>query len=287
MPHLSKLDIQTSEVLDWMGVHLLHFAGSSCSQKTRIFLNLKGIEWQSHHVDLTKGENHTDWFMGVNPRGLVPVLVHDGDVVIESNDILVYLDETFPNPKLIPAAQSDVAKALLKAEDDLHLDLRALSMRYLFGPMSIRNEDQLKAYEAKGSGTVGGQRDAHKDVELRFFREMAANGGITDSQVKAAATRFHAAFAGFDAHLANHSFLLGDRLSVIDIAWYIYAVRLIHASYPLHRLHKHVGAWFDGLNAKPEFSKEVQMPPPMIAARDAMHAQQKRAGTTLELVAGL
>jgi hypothetical protein len=37
-------DIKTREVLDWKGVHLIHYMGSSCSQKVRIFLNLKGID---------------------------------------------------------------------------------------------------------------------------------------------------------------------------------------------------------------------------------------------------
>ena len=49
---LAEQDIKTTEVLDWQGVHLIHFSGSSCSQKTRIFLNLKGIDWISHPLDL-------------------------------------------------------------------------------------------------------------------------------------------------------------------------------------------------------------------------------------------
>ncbi len=87
MVQLVDSDIRTREVLAWKGVHVLHFMGSSCSQKLRIFLNLKGIEWESHLVDLFTGENFRAWFLGINPRGLVPVLVHDGMVHIESNDI--------------------------------------------------------------------------------------------------------------------------------------------------------------------------------------------------------
>ena len=48
MVQLVDSDIRTREVLDWKGVHVLHYMGSSCSQKLRIFLNLKGIPWQSH-----------------------------------------------------------------------------------------------------------------------------------------------------------------------------------------------------------------------------------------------
>ncbi|HEY5964613.1 MAG TPA: glutathione S-transferase N-terminal domain-containing protein, partial [Xanthobacteraceae bacterium] len=102
MVQLVDSDIKTREVHAWMGVHVLHFAGSSCSQKLRIFLNLKGIVWESHPVDLHSNENFKPWFLGINPRGLVPVLVHDGAVHIESNDIIAYLEQTFPSPKLIP-----------------------------------------------------------------------------------------------------------------------------------------------------------------------------------------
>ncbi len=287
MVKLSKEDIQTTEVFGWQGLHLLHFAGSSCSQKTRIFLNLKGIDWTSRHVDLTQGENLSPWFMGINPRGLVPVLVDDGDVIIESNDILVYLEEKFPEPKLIPAGQDEEARALLKAEDDLHLDLRAISMRYLFGPRAMRSEEQQAVYANTGSGTINGAEDTHKDVEARFFSDLAANDGITDAQIVEAASQFKSAFDAFDNRLGSHPCLLGEDISVIDIAWYIYAVRLINAGYPLRRLHKNVGAWFDKLDAKPEFHREVQMPPPLIAARDALHTEQQKQGASLEVVAGL
>ena len=124
MVQLVDSDIKTREVLGWKGVHVLHFAGSSCSQKLRIFLNLKGIPWESHPIDLPGNENFRPWFLGINPRGLVPVLVHDGVVHIESNDIIQYLEKTFPAPKLIPAGQENEVAALLKHEDDLHLVLR-------------------------------------------------------------------------------------------------------------------------------------------------------------------
>ena len=102
MVQLLDSDIQTREVLGWKGVHVLHFMGSSCSQKLRIFLNLKGIRWESHIVDLSTNENFKPWFLGINPRGLVPVLVHDGAVHIESNDIIQYLEKRFPRRSSFP-----------------------------------------------------------------------------------------------------------------------------------------------------------------------------------------
>ena len=113
MVQLVDSDIRTREVLGWQGAHVLHFIGSSCSQKLRVFLNLKKIQWQSHPIDLPSNENMQPWFLGINPRGLVPVLVHDGAVHIESNDIIQYLEERFPTPRLIPAGHENEVAALL------------------------------------------------------------------------------------------------------------------------------------------------------------------------------
>ena len=84
--------ITTEEVKSWQGLHLLHFQSSTCSQKVRILLREKGLEWTSHPIDLPRNEHVSEWFLGINSRGVVPVLVHDGEVHVESNDILAYLD---------------------------------------------------------------------------------------------------------------------------------------------------------------------------------------------------
>ena len=164
MPVLNEEDIKTREVLDWKGIHLLHFAGSACSQKTRIFLALKGIEWNSRPVNLSQHENYSEWFMGINPRGLVPILVDNGKVIIESNDILTYLEDKFHEPVLIPAASNQEARQLLEQEDKLHHDIRAISFRYAFPGISGRSEDLMEKYKSFGSGTVGGEPDRLDDV---------------------------------------------------------------------------------------------------------------------------
>ena len=67
MVKLANEDIKTRDVLDWEGLHVFHFPFSSCSQKLRIFLNLKGVKWKSHLVDLMGNENLTEHFLGINP----------------------------------------------------------------------------------------------------------------------------------------------------------------------------------------------------------------------------
>jgi glutathione S-transferase len=286
MVQLVDSDIKTREVLDWKGVHVLHYAGSSCSQKLRIFLNLKGIAWESHPVDLHGNENFRPWFLGVNPRGLVPVLVHDGAVHIESNDIIAHLESVFPTPKLIPAGFENEVAALLKHEDDLHLDLRTLSFRFVFArPGPPKPAEALKSYAGNGSGTVRGAKDRDKEVQIEFW-ERAAKEGFTDQAARASARKFRAEFDALDQRLAKQPYLLGGSLSVLDIAWFIYANRLMLAGYPIARLHPRVGAWFDKLAERPEFAKEVAMPPEAEDRIKATRRTHAEAGKSLAMVAG-
>jgi glutathione S-transferase len=286
MVQLLDSDITTREVLGWKGLHLLHYMGSSCSQKLRIFLNLKGLPWASHLVDLSANENLQPWFLGINPRGLVPVLVHDGAVHIESNDIIQYLEQRFPLPRLIPAGYENEVAALLKHEDDLHLDLRTLSFRFVFDPPGPpKPAAVLDSYAANGSGKVQGVPDREKEIQIEFWRR-AAEEGFPDERARASAQKFRREFDNLEDRLLQHPYLLGESLTVLDIAWFIYGHRLSLAGYPFERLHPRVNAFLKKLHARPEFSKEVTMPPEAEARLTTTRKAQREAGKTLERVAG-
>ena len=277
MVQLVDSDIKTREVLDWKGVHVLHFMGSSCSQKLRIFLNLKGIPWESHPIDLPTNENFRPWFLGINPRGLVPVLVHDGAVHIESNDIITYLEKTFPTPKLIPAGHENEVAALLKHEDDLHLDLRTLSFRFVFAPPGPpKPAEALKSYAANGSGTVQGAQGPRQGDPDRILGARR-QGRLHRRAARASAQKFRAEFDALDKQLARQPYLMGDALSVLDIAWLIYAHRLSLAGYPFERLHPNVFAWKERLSARPEFAKEIAL---VRGSQEQLEADAPGAGSS-------
>ena len=287
MVHLVDADIRTREVLGWKGVHIFHFFLSSCSQKLRIFLNLKGIPWQPHPIDLSKNENLTPWFLGINPRGLLPVLVHDGAVYIESNDIITYLERAFPQVKLIPEGSENEVAGLLKHEDELHMDLRGLSFRFVFAPPGPpKSAEDLERYATTGSGTVQGKDDHTAiDEQIAFWRAYGEHG-YTDEAARQSAQTFRRAFDALDERLAGKPYLLGKQLTVLDIAWFIYVNRLVLGGYPLARLHPRLAAWFADLTARPEFAKEIALPPPVGEAFAATRKAQAAAGQSLEAVAG-
>lgn len=287
MVKLADEDIKTREVLEWRGVHLLHAPGSSCSQKTRIFLNLKGIPWESHVIDLKSSANLEPWYLGINPRGLVPCLVHNGAVHIESNDIIEYLEEAFPEPPLIPADSRERVHELLQMEDDLHRDLRILTFRYVIPTRTgeMKTPAALQSLQ-QHDGTIGGRPDPHKDGEIRFW-EAANESGISDAQVAESVTRFRAALDRLDETLQRSDYVLGTTLTVVDIAWYVYAARLIAAGYPLHLVNEHVGKWFDRLDVHAEFNSEVEMPAGLKEASAALQQSQSEQGRSLGQIAGL
>lgn len=89
------------------------FFRSSASYRVRIALNLKGIEYRNVSVRLRDGEHRAAAFQTLNPQSLVPVVEHDGDTLIQSLAIIEYLDETIPEPALLPRGPS--ARAAVRA----------------------------------------------------------------------------------------------------------------------------------------------------------------------------
>lgn len=75
---------------------------SSASYRVRIALNLKGLsaEHLPHH--LRKGEQRDPAYLAINPQGLVPTLQDQGITITQSLAIIEWLEETHPEPPLLP-----------------------------------------------------------------------------------------------------------------------------------------------------------------------------------------
>ncbi|GAW41914.1 Maleylpyruvate isomerase [Brevundimonas sp. SH203] len=86
---------------------------SGASYRVRIALNLKGLDYDTAAHDLRKGEQKTADYVALNPQGMVPAL-QDGDLVVtQSPAILEWLEETHPEPALLPRAAND--RAMVRA----------------------------------------------------------------------------------------------------------------------------------------------------------------------------
>ena len=218
--------IKTREVTAWQGLHLFHFDQSSCSQKVRILLGELGIEFTPHPINLMRGEQRSDWYLGINPRGQVPALVHDGTVHIESNDIIEYLDRQFAgeDSSYLPTtdAERQRMRELMDLEDQLHQDLRIVTFTYLAPDL-----------------------DNHApaaDDSLEFIGH------------------FRSAFTRLDGLLKNHPYLLGDRMTLADISWFITLHRLNLAGYPFGD-HPYLQNYLARIAGRATFRKEIAAGP--------------------------
>ena len=258
---LDKSDIKTKEILNWKGIHLFHFSGSACSQKLRIFFNIKNINWNSHVINLIKQEQFSKWFLGINPRGLVPTLVHDGDVHIESNEIMAYLDDVYKDNKLFPIDLIDEINKDLAFEDSLHHDLRRLTFRYIIPhALGKKNPSTINAKE-QFEGTIQGKADENKSKEILFWKNHYQNG-ITDDEIIESANKFKNIYEDFDNTLINQKYLKGDKFTVVDLAWYVSTKRLAMAGIPIEK-YKNVQKWFSNLDNDENFKKEIKVDIPI------------------------
>ena len=82
----------------------LYKSGNSiCTQKVMITLREKGLEPEMHNINLFANEQYDPAYLKINPKGVVPTLVDEGRIIVESTLICEYLDEAYPAPRLVPA----------------------------------------------------------------------------------------------------------------------------------------------------------------------------------------
>ena len=202
------LQTQSPEILKMEGMHLFHAGMSNCSMRVRMLLEEKGLKWTSHPLDLGRQENLEDWYFRINPKGLVPALVDNGVPVTESADILVYLEEKFPQPPFTPERTQE--QAAMKEWVDLASDLHMKAIKtYVYGSTggSSKKRSDMKRYA-----------EIEPDKALVAFHQKALDG-IPKEEVAQAVEMLETVFSRMETRLRDHAYLVGDRISLADIAW--------------------------------------------------------------------
>jgi len=118
---------------------------SSAAYRVRIALNLKGVEYESRTVNLLNSEQKADDYRSLNPQGLVPMLEIDGHRLTQSLAIIIYLDQCFPDPPLVPRDPADgahVRAMALTVACDIHPLNNLRVLKYLSGELGLPQEER-------------------------------------------------------------------------------------------------------------------------------------------------
>lgn len=131
---------------------LIHytFANSSSAYRTRIALNLKGLEVEPRYIHLLRegGQQHDAAYAALNPQEIVPTLIDDGNAIGQSLAIIEYLDEKYPDPPLLPRdalGRAQVRQVALAVACDIH-PLNNLVVRQYLGETLDLSADQVGAW---------------------------------------------------------------------------------------------------------------------------------------------
>ena len=120
---------------------LYHFYTSFFSQKAKMFLHEKGIEFEGRVVNLMSNETQSSWFLQINPRGEVPALKNGDDIVNGSDKILAYIEEKNLGKRNLRPTDPDLLSKLNYFYDKLEaIEVDAMTYGTAFHPHIRKNK---------------------------------------------------------------------------------------------------------------------------------------------------
>lgn len=228
------------------GIHLWHAGLSTCSQRVRVTLAELEQEFESHIVNLHAGEQATEEYQQIHPKGVVPALIHDGTLVIESVDIIAYLDSTLGDRKLQPAGHDADIAALLARADKAQAALKVCTFEFLFSGGPQMSDEAFDKFQS-----------SHKSEYLvQFHRDFRA--GFDRDRIHKAVNAVDHDFRALEEQLADgRTWMTGDHFSIADIAWMPNFHRMDLLRWPFER-YPHLNAWFARASARDSYQTALE-----------------------------
>jgi glutathione S-transferase len=190
-------------------LELHHALTSTCSQKVRLCLAEKRIEWVDRRMNLAANDQLAPDYLALNPNGVVPTLVHDGQAILDSSVICEYLDEVFPQHRLTP--DNAVERAKMRAWMRFLEEVPTVAIRVpSFHQVLARRFETLDP--ARFNAEVADSRPLRK----HFYRRMGPHGFDAD-EVRVSLDELSNTLDRMESALAKGPWLIGDAYTLADI----------------------------------------------------------------------
>ncbi|WP_197917355.1 glutathione S-transferase family protein [Thiosulfatihalobacter marinus] len=234
-------------------LHLYHGATSVCSAKVRLGLAELGLGWTGQILDLGAGEQNAQWYVRLNPKGVVPTLL-DGDLVVaDSSVILEHLAEKLPDSTFVPKDTGLRVRSRMWLADciDIHAAINTLT----YSTAKRRQILASKSPEEIEAALAGMTHPANAAKR----RDILANG-MESVHVMAAFFALRLMFDRMQADLETSRWLAGDSFSIADAAIVAYVDRLDRLGLGglWNGRTPKVGDWLDAARARKSYGAAIE-----------------------------
>lgn len=233
-------------------LELYNFSQSTCSLKVRICLEEKGLDWVDRRL-VSKNHDHlSDWYLKLNPNGVVPTLVHDGRPIFESSVIMQYLDELHPEPSLLPA--DPYGRAQMRAWltfVDLVTTPAGRYPSFQFGGL-------LKKFQAMSQEEFA-EKTMKRPVKSAFYKKMNKDTGFAGAELEEAFNDMRKSAARMDWMFEQNGgpWLMGEQFTLADIAVAPLLDRMedLGLEYLWEEKYPRVADWLRRIQARPAYGR--------------------------------
>lgn len=229
-------------------ITLYHAHHSTCSQKVRIVLHEKGLEFEAIQLELGKKDQLRPEYLALNPNGVVPTLVDGDAVIIDSSVICEYLDERYPEPALAPA--DVVERAHMRQWMRYFEEVPTAAIR-----VPSFNRAFLYRFDGLDQARFEAEQMNVRKVRKELFQRMGKPTGFSAADIDRSLEELDATCARMDAALAAGPWLMGEQFTLADVIVIpsidrmndLGLARVWEGKYP------NVGDWYARFQARPSF----------------------------------
>lgn len=233
-------------------IELFYFDDATCGIKARLALMEKGVNYTARVLDrfeLTQPE-----YLAINPKGVVPTLIHDGKTIFESSVICLYTDDAFAGPPLKPESALDKAR--------MYTWLKAIDEQYFKGIGSITFGFAIRKKILAQYNTDESLENYFQSVRVPEYRERRRSIvalGPEAPAVRDGLQTLAGMVDALDAALQHNDFAAGPRYSLADACLTPLIMRLdvfglthLWAQYP------RVGDWWSRIQQRDSYGRLLQ-----------------------------
>lgn len=227
-------------------LELYHAPISTCSQKVRLVLAEKQLDWKAHLIHFGSGDHLTPHYLKMNPNGVVPTLLDGGDIVIDSTVINEYLEDVYPEIAVRPKNPKVAARmrAWRQYIDEVPTPaIRPPSFNAYFVPIWSRMTDEdFLAYAER------------LPLRKHFYRKMGRTG-FSKADIDEALDKLDQTLHRMEDALQSGPWLIGEQYTLADVSITPTIVRMEDLGLSMMwRNLPGVTGWYERIQARPNFA---------------------------------